>query len=82
MALFNTTAKEWRKENTKKKGNIRDYADIRQLICLSNLESINAELIRDGIKQEERLRKLNRIAISQMTSLLQIPRVKRSSLSI
>jgi hypothetical protein len=69
MALFNTTAKEWRKENKHKKGNIRDYADIRQLICLSNLESINAELIRDGIKQRERLKKLNRIAISQMTSL-------------
>jgi len=69
MALFNITASEWRKKNKGKRGNMRDYADIRQLICLSNLESINAELIRDGIKQQERLKKLNRIAIYQMTSL-------------
>ena len=71
MALFNMTARKWRKRNKNKKGNIRDYADIRQLICLSNLESINAELIRDGIDQKERLKKLNRIAIYQMTSLIQ-----------
>ncbi|MDY0097175.1 MAG: KilA-N domain-containing protein, partial [Candidatus Dojkabacteria bacterium] len=71
MALFNMTAREWRERNKNKKGNIRDYADIRQLICLSNLESINAELIRDGLEQKERLKKLNRIAIYQMTSLTQ-----------
>ena len=71
MALFNITAKEWRKKNRDKKGNMRDYADIRQLICLSNLESINAELIRDGLKQQDRLRRLNRVAIYQMTSLIQ-----------
>jgi len=71
MALFNTTASQWRNNNKNKKGNIRDYADIRQLICLSNLESINAELIRDGIKQKDRLKKLNKIAIYQMTSLTQ-----------
>ena len=71
MALFNTTAREWRSKNKSKKGNIRDYAHIRQLICLSNLESINAELIRDGLKQKDRLEKLNRIAIYQMTSLTQ-----------
>jgi len=71
MALFNTTAKQWRNRNKDKKGNIRDYAEIRQLICLSNLESINAELIRDGLKQKDRLEKLNRIAIYQMTSLTQ-----------
>ena len=69
MALFNTTAKEWRKKNKGKKGNIRDYADIRQLICLSNLESINAELIREGIEQKKRLKKLNEISIAQMKSL-------------
>lgn len=69
MALFNTTAREWREGHKNMKGNIRDYADIRQLICLSNLESINAELIRDGIEQKDRLKKLNRIAIYQMTSL-------------
>jgi hypothetical protein len=71
MALFNTTAKQWRNDNKSKKGNIRDYADIRQLICLSNLESINAELIRDGFKQKDRLKKLNSIAIYQMASLTQ-----------
>jgi len=69
VALFNMTAKKWRKTNPKKKGNIRDYADIRQLICLSNLESINAELIRNNVNQKERLVKLNRIAIKQMKSL-------------
>ena len=71
MALFNITAKEWRKKNEGKEGNIRDYADIRQLICLSNLESINAELIRNGIDQQERLKKLNSIAITQMKSLME-----------
>jgi hypothetical protein len=70
MALFNTTAKEWREKNKDKDGNIRDYANIKQLICLSNLESINAELIREGICQKERLKKLNSIAIIQMKSLL------------
>ncbi len=69
MALFNTTASRWRDEHKNMKGNIRDYADIRQLICLSNLESNNAEFIRDGIEQKDRLKKLNRIAIYQMTSL-------------
>ena len=63
------TAKQWKNKNPNKKGNIRDYADIRQLICLSNLESINAELIRDGTKQSIRLEKLNTVAISQMKSL-------------
>jgi hypothetical protein len=69
MALFNMTAKQWKNKNPNKKGNIRDYVDIRQLICLSNLESINAELIRDGTKQSIRLEKLNTVAISQMKSL-------------
>ncbi|MHC1716359.1 MAG: KilA-N domain-containing protein [Candidatus Dojkabacteria bacterium] len=70
MALFNMTARQWRERNKDKEGNIRDYADIRQLICLSNLESINAEFIRDGLKQSDRLEKLNKIAISQMKSLV------------
>jgi hypothetical protein len=70
MALFNTTAKQWRKDNKGKKGNIRDYADIRQLICLSNLESLNAELIREGVEQKSRLKKLNTVAITQMKSLV------------
>jgi len=69
VALFGFTAKEWRENNSKKEGNVRDYADIRQLICLSNLESFNAELIRDGLSQKERLLKLNITAIFQMRAL-------------
>ena len=69
VALFGFTAKEWRENNAEKEGNVRDYADIRQLICLSNLESLNAELIRDGINQKDRLIKLNITAIFQMRAL-------------
>ncbi len=71
MAMFGKTAKQWRDENPDKKGNIRDYANASQLICLSNLESINAVFINEGIEQSERLAKLNQIAISQMNILLQ-----------
>jgi hypothetical protein len=77
MALFGITAKEWRISNTEKKGNIRDYANISQLICLSNLESINSVLIRKGIDQSERLIELNDIAIAQMTSLMKNKLVKK-----
>ena len=66
MALFGTTAKIWRDENHDKKGNIRDYADISQLVCLSNLENLNAHFINEGISQNERLTRLNKIAIHQM----------------
>ncbi|MBO4567904.1 MAG: KilA-N domain-containing protein [Bacteroidales bacterium] len=69
MALFGITAKEWREQNPELQGNMRDYAEINQLICLSNLENINSVLIEDGIKQNERLEKLNQIAIHQMTIL-------------
>lgn len=69
MALFGITAAEWKKRNPDKKGNIRDYATINELICLSNMENINAVLIQDGIKQSDRLKKLNTIAISQMKIL-------------
>ena len=69
MALFGKTAREWRDENPDKKGNIRDYATINELICLSNMENINAVFIADGMAQSERLKKLNRIAISQMKVL-------------
>ena len=69
VALFGMTAKEWRDINPDKKGNIRDYATINELICLSNMENINAILISDGISQPERLRKLTQIAISQMKVL-------------
>lgn len=69
MALFGKTAKQWRDENPEKKGNIRDYASINELICLSNMENINAVLIRDKIPQSERLIKLNKVAIHQMLVL-------------
>ena len=70
VALFGKTSKEWRAENPDKKGNIRDYATIQQLIVLSNLESMNAELIKQGIPQSDRLRRLNTMAIEQLTTLI------------
>ncbi|MBQ9310443.1 MAG: KilA-N domain-containing protein [Bacteroidales bacterium] len=69
VALFGMTAKEWRDANPGLKGNIRDYATINQLICLSNMESLNAIFINEGQPQSERLRKLNTIAIQQMSVL-------------
>jgi hypothetical protein len=72
MALFGKTAKNWRVENPHLKGNIRDYANINELICLSNLENINALLINEGISQTERLLKLNKVAIKQMLILQSI----------
>lgn len=70
VALFGLTAKQWRDRNTEKSGNLRDHAEIEQLVVLSNLESINAELIRQGLTQPERLRTLNATAIAQLHSLL------------
>lgn len=70
MALFGKTAKQWRDENSNKKGNIRDYANISQLICLSNLENLNAHFVYESIDQSERLEKLNQIAIYQMKLLV------------
>ena len=72
VALFGITAKEWREANPDKKGNMRDYATINQLICLSNLENINAVFISDGIAQRERLKRLNQIAIKQMSVLEEV----------
>jgi len=69
VALFGKTAKEWREENPDKKGNMRDYASITELICLSNMENINSVLINDGMSQSDRLVKLNKIAIQQMMIL-------------
>ena len=69
MALFGITAKEWRTQNPNLEGNIRDYATINELICLANLESLNSVFINEGLKQSERLEKLNKIAISQMKIL-------------
>ncbi len=69
MALFGITAKQWREINRELKGNIRDYASINELICLSNLENLNAVFINDGLSQKDRLLKLNQIAIQQMKVL-------------
>lgn len=69
MAMFGMTAKQWRDANPTMKGNIRDYASMNALICLSNMETINAILIQEGMPQGERLIKLNKIAIHQMQVL-------------
>lgn len=69
MALFGMTAKSWREKNKDKNGNIRDYASIDELICLANLENLNAVFINDGLSQANRLDRLNKIAISQMKIL-------------
>ena len=72
VAMFGMTAQEWRDANPDKKGNIRDYATINELICLSNLESLNSVFINDGLPQSERLLKLNKVAISQMKILSEV----------
>jgi len=77
MALFGMTAKQWRDANPTAKGNIRDEATIEQLVVLSNLESINAVFIQQGLAQSERLKQLNQIAITQMKSLLQHSSLKK-----
>ena len=69
VAMFGMTAKQWREANADKKGNIRDYATINELICLSNMENLNAVFIDQGLPQSERLIKLNQIAIQQMKVL-------------
>ena len=69
VAMFGMTAKEWREANPELKGNIRDYATMNQLICLSNLENLNAVFINEGLTQSDRLEKLNLIAIQQMKVL-------------
>lgn len=69
IAMFGMTAKQWREQNPDKKGNIRDYASINELICLSNMENLNAVFINDGMSQSERLVKLNQIATQQMRIL-------------
>jgi hypothetical protein len=76
VALFGLTAKEWREANTNLKGNMRDYANISELICLSNLENLNAVWISENITQQERLIKLNQIAIQQLTILQEISNLK------
>jgi len=76
MALFGKTAKQWRDENPDKKGNIRDYANVSQLVCLVNLENLNAVFINEDYEQSLRLEKLNQIAIQQMKILVQDTSVK------
>ena len=78
MALFGKTASQWRTENPNDKGNIRDQATLEQLVVLSNLESINAVLIRQGLEHPERLIQLNQIAITQMTSLVNNANLKKT----
>lgn len=77
VALFGITAKEWRENNKQKKGNIRDYATLEQLIVLSNLESINALLIQKNYSQKERLTELNIVAINQMKSLIKNKKIDK-----
>ena len=69
MALFGKTAKQWREENPEQNGNIRDYANVSQLVCLANLENLNAHFIQQGLSQSERLQVLNDTAIQQMKLL-------------
>lgn len=77
LALFGMTAKEWRLQNPDKQGNIRDYATGEQLLVLANLESHNAEFIKEGLSQDERLARLNAIAIYQMQVLINVPALKK-----
>lgn len=72
VALYGITAKQWRETNPELKGNIRDYSTINELICLSNMENINAVLINDGVSQQERLIRLNKIVIQQMQVLANV----------
>ena len=77
VALFGITAKQWRDANPNADGNIRDMATIEQLVVLSNLESVNAVLIHQGLSQRERLIQLNRIAITQMKSLINNKNIRK-----
>jgi hypothetical protein len=82
VALFGMTAKEWRDANPDLKGNIRDYATINELICLSNMENLNAVFINEGLSQTNRLIKLNQIAIQQMTVLQDVENKKNIKVTI
>lgn len=77
VALFGITAKDWRDKNPGKNGNIRDHATLEQLVVLSNMESINALLLDQGMPQSDRLLRLNKVAITQMRSLLESSSVKK-----
>lgn len=77
VALFGITAKEWRDNNPNQKGNVRDYATLEQLVVLSNMESINALLIGQGLEQKERLIQLNKVAITQIKSLIESKSIQK-----
>jgi len=77
VALFGMTAKQWRDKNPDKKGNIRDEANVYQLVCLANLESLNAHFINEGLSQAQRVKKLNEVAISQMQILTRDDNIKK-----
>ena len=77
MALFGLTAKQWKEQNPKAEGNMRDDASIEQLVVLSNIKGINSVLIHQGLAQNERLLQLNGIAITQMKSLMGNNNLKR-----
>jgi hypothetical protein len=79
VALFGQTAKEWKDQYPERQGNMRDYATVEQLVCLSNLESMNALFIGQGLKQSKRLEMLNQIAIQQMQSLIESKALKKLS---
>jgi hypothetical protein len=82
MALFSKTAKEWKEQNPEAKGNMRDEATIQQLIVLSNLESMNAELLKQGVSQNQRLVTLNKMAIEQMTLITESHSIKQKLLRL
>ncbi len=77
VALFGMTAREWQESNPELNGNMRDYADVNQLVCLSNLESLNAHFITEKIPQQERVKKLNTVAITQMNILMSDKSIKK-----
>jgi hypothetical protein len=77
VALFGLTAAQWREQNPAEKGNVRDYATLEQLVVLSNLESLNAMMVHQQVAQSERLLQLNKMAITQMKSLLQNSQLKK-----
>ncbi|MDF1879484.1 KilA-N domain-containing protein [Sulfurimonas sp. SAG-AH-194-C20] len=74
---YKLSVKEWKELNPKLKGNMRDYADVNQLVCLANLESLNAHFIDENITQSKRVEKLNQVAIKQMNTLLKDKNMKR-----
>ncbi len=77
MALFGKTAKQWRDEHPDDEGNIRDFANVSQLVCLANLENLNAHFIHEGMSQPKRLHRLNQTAIQQMRLLVEDKVVKK-----